>query len=284
LEAGAVSGATVDTFTAEWEAWREQRDRQLTEPRAILAITSINFLTEEPVAIDGIPGRWSTSADGPVVELADGDELFDDDRRLTGRVPLGPLAGNPPRWFQSGRIAVQAMHVAGWDLIRPHDPESPLRTGYAGTPAYAPDPRWLIEGRWLPYEAPRRTELGSVQTLLGGAVDAPGEVEFELDGRLHRLVATPAWGTPGHVALLFRDRTSGVTTYPAQRELLVRLPESGDEVELDFNRAYNKNCAYTDFAICPLPPAENELDVAVEAGEQIPYERPTLGAGTSIPS
>jgi uncharacterized protein (DUF1684 family) len=181
--------------------------------------------------------------------------------------------------LQSGSIAIQAMHVGGWDLVRPHDPDAPLRTGFAGTPAYAPDPRWLIEGRWLPYEAPRRTEIGSVQRRLGGAVDAPGEVKFELDGRLQRLVATPAWGVPGHVALLFRDRTSGVTTYPAQRELLVRLPESGDTVELDFNRAQNKNCAYTDFAICPLPPAGNELDIAIEAGEQTPYGRSGAWAG-----
>lgn len=78
---------------------------------------------------------------------------------------------------------------------------------------------------------------------------------------------------PGRVALLFRDRTSGVSTYAALRELLVELPADGDEVELDFNRAANRNCAYTDHAICPLPPAGNELDVAVEEGEGIPLER-----------
>ena len=42
---------------------------------------------------------------------------------------------------------------------------------------------------------------------------------------------------------------------------------------LDFNRAVNLPCAYTDLATCPLPPAENRLTVAIEAGEQIPYER-----------
>jgi hypothetical protein len=44
-------------------------------------------------------------------------------------------------------------------------------------------------------------------------------------------------------------------------------------VVLDFTRATNLPCAYTDFATCPLPPAENRLPVAVEAGEKIPYER-----------
>jgi uncharacterized protein (DUF1684 family) len=37
--------------------------------------------------------------------------------------------------------------------------------------------------------------------------------------------------------------------------------------------AVNLPCAYTDLATYPLPPAENRLPVAIEAGEQIPYER-----------
>jgi uncharacterized protein (DUF1684 family) len=44
-------------------------------------------------------------------------------------------------------------------------------------------------------------------------------------------------------------------------------------VVLDFNRAANLPCAYTDLATCPLPPPENRLPVAIEAGEKIPAER-----------
>ena len=39
---------------------------------------------------------------------------------------------------------------------------------------------------------------------------------------------------------------------------------------VDFNRAINMPCAYTDFATCPVPPAANTLPFAVEAGEQTP--------------
>ncbi|MGD0934270.1 MAG: DUF1684 domain-containing protein, partial [Streptosporangiaceae bacterium] len=53
-----------------------------------------------------------------------------------------------------------------------------------------------------------------------------------------------------------------------------RQPPAADgTVVLDFNRAVNLPCAYTDLATCPLPPAENQLPVAIEAGEKIPYER-----------
>jgi uncharacterized protein (DUF1684 family) len=40
------------------------------------------------------------------------------------------------------------------------------------------------------------------------------------------------------------------------------------KVILDFNRAYNPPCAFTDFATCPLPPPQNELNIAVRAGEK----------------
>ena len=64
----------------------------------------------------------------------------------------------------------------------------------------------------------------------------------------------------------------GVTTYAANRSLRVSAPDSYGTVVLDFNRATNLPCAYTEFATCPLPPAENRLPVAVEAGELIPRE------------
>ncbi len=52
-----------------------------------------------------------------------------------------------------------------------------------------------------------------------------------------------------------------------------RRPGAGGAVTLDFNRAVNLPCAYTEFATCPLPPPENRLPVAVEAGEMIPFDQ-----------
>jgi uncharacterized protein (DUF1684 family) len=52
-------------------------------------------------------------------------------------------------------------------------------------------------------------------------------------------------------------------------------------VTLDFNKAHNPPCAYTDFATCPLPPAINRLNVAIKAGE-LKYPRASsLGAHAS---
>jgi uncharacterized protein (DUF1684 family) len=47
------------------------------------------------------------------------------------------------------------------------------------------------------------------------------------------------------------------------------MPKDG-KVVLDFNRAVNPPCAFTIYATCPLPPRQNQLDVAILAGEKDP--------------
>src|SRR5712664_3068622 len=44
--------------------------------------------------------------------------------------------------------------------------------------------------------------------------------------------------------------------------------QSGDDYELDFNRAYNPYCAYSEDYTCPIPPVENRLPVKILAGEK----------------
>ena len=102
--------------------------------------------------------------------------------------------------------------------------------------------------------------------------EAPGEVIFELDGETHTLTAFNGHAE-GTLNLLFTDATSGKTTYAANRSLVVAAPDEGGSVVLDFNRAVNLPCAFTDRATCPLPPTENRLAVAIEAGEKTPFER-----------
>ena len=74
---------------------------------------------------------------------------------------------------------------------------------------------------------------------------------------------------PEGLFIVFTDQTAGDTTYPACRFLSTDAPDSNGHVMLDFNRATNPPCAYTDFATCPLPPPQNRLPVPVAAGEQM---------------
>jgi uncharacterized protein (DUF1684 family) len=75
--------------------------------------------------------------------------------------------------------------------------------------------------------------------------------------------------------LVFADATTGTTTYGAGRQLYAPPPSPDGSVVLDFNRTTNLPCAYTDFTTCPVPLPQNRMQVAIEAGEQIP-----LGTGS----
>ncbi len=70
--------------------------------------------------------------------------------------------------------------------------------------------------------------------------------------------------------LPFRDLTNGEATYGGGRYLDLKMQEvEAGEIFLDFNKCYNPWCCYSDGYNCPIPPAENHLDIAIEAGEKM---------------
>lgn len=263
----------TDVFTAEWEAWHAQKEATLTDPHGFLAVTALGWLTEEPAEVPGVPGRWSAGARGVVVTLADGEELSVDGAPVVGEHAFGELGLRESVLAHTGDAAVELAERGGRYVVRLRDPQSPLLRGHEGTPAFPADPRWRSVGRYVPFDAVRPTTVGGAFEGVEHVYDAPGRVEFTLDGQDLALTAFPGHGE-GRLMLLFSDATSGQSTY-AFRSLQVQ-PDADGSVVVDLNRAVNLPCAYTDLATCPLPPAENRLSVAVEAGEQTPTRR---GAG-----
>jgi uncharacterized protein (DUF1684 family) len=95
-----------------------------------------------------------------------------------------------------------------------------------------------------------------------------GTAEFELNGKPQKLTLLQKDGDK-QLFVPFTDPTNGEQTYGAGRYIDVPLPPAeANEVELDFNQAYNPYCAYNHEYSCPLPLAENRLTVPVTAGEQ----------------
>lgn len=67
----------------------------------------------------------------------------------------------------------------------------------------------------------------------------------------------------------FKDYTNGEETYGGGRYLDIEKSKFSTQiVEIDFNTAYNPWCAYADGYSCPIPPEENNLNIAVAAGEK----------------
>ncbi|MEV6539173.1 DUF1684 domain-containing protein [Streptomyces sp. NPDC051665] len=262
----------LQAFTQDWLEWYRGQEERLASPHGFLAITGLHWLNDRPQRFPDAPGAWWTDADGVAVALDDGEELVVDGTPVRGEHRFGVLperGGVNAVW---GDAVIEVAKRGGNDIVRPRHPDAPLRTDFAGTPAYAPDPRWVVQGRYTAFETPRLTTVGAAVEGLEHVYDAPGRVEFELDGQSLALTAFPGRG-PGRLLVLFTDATSGVTTYAANRALALAAPDADGAVVLDFNRATNLPCAYTDLATCPLPPAENRLHVSIEAGQKTPRER-----------
>ena len=272
--------ADPEVFVEEWRRWRQRREAALADPHGFLAVTGLHWLSAQPQRFPDVPGQWHAGADGIEVALAADERLTLDGRPVRARHAFGaiPERGGINVGFDGGILEVARR--GGHDIIRPRRPDNPLRLAYRGTPVYPPRRSWAIPGRFVAFDEPRSTTVGSAAEELRHVYDAPGQVEFAVDG-VPLTLTVFSGAAPGGLSVLFTDGTSGVTTYAANRFLVIDAPAGDGTVILDFNRATNLPCAYTDFATCPLPPAGNRLPVAVEAGEMIPYERldPARSAG-----
>ncbi|WP_031465777.1 DUF1684 domain-containing protein [Sciscionella sediminilitoris] len=259
-----MSTAT-ENFTEDWRAWHTARERELAAAHGWLSITRLEWLGTEPTRFPGLPGTWWYSGDTGHVraEPGDGLDLVGEQTYRLGATAPGELIG----W---GERRIELAHRGAAYNIRVHDPEAPVLRDFRGVPAYEPDPEWVIEAEFLPFDQPRPVTVGAVVEGLAHVYTSPGEVRFSYGGARHTLTAFN--GKHGGLSILFTDETSGVTTYPANRSLPAAPPREGTVI-LDFNRAVNLPCAFIDLATCPLPPQGNHLGFAVTAGEKIPHER-----------
>lgn len=150
--------------------------------------------------------------------------------------------------------------------LRVRDLRAPKFLDFKALDFYKPDEGYRIEATFEPYDEPLKMKiLTVVDTELELLV--PGVIKFELQGRQFELLPTLTTLEDDEYFINFKDQTSGSTTYGAGRFLYAPRPVDG-KIILDFNRAINPPCAYTDFATCPLPPGENWLSIAIEAGER----------------
>lgn len=176
---------------------------------------------------------------------------------------LKPDVETPDDRVRIGSVILQIVKRSDKIGVRMWDTEAKARREFKGLDWYLIDPKYRIEAKYVPYEKPREMAILNVigQEYM---VPNPGYVEFTVEGQQCRLEAQ---ASGDGLFFNFRDGTSGKTTYPPGRYLGADAPKDG-KVILDFNKATNPPCAYTNFATCPLPPKGNDLTAPIPAGEK----------------
>lgn len=282
----ADDGVNADpAFVAGNEAWRAQRRARLLEPDGWASLVGLHWLS--------LPAHYVGSSATSGIRLAKGPERLGLLQQHDGRVYLTPeqdagltVDGEPAgARFELWPEGADAPTVVGFDqgrgqlvliergtrkALRVRHADADTLTGLGPLDYWPADPSWRIAARFAAHP-PGQTI--PVLDILGHQAERPnpGVVEFERGGSSYRLEALQ--GEDGGLFLVFADRTSGHDSYAAGRYLETGAPGADGRVEIDFNRAYNPPCVFTDFATCPLPPADNRLDLAVAAGEKR-YMRP----------
>lgn len=152
------------------------------------------------------------------------------------------------------------------------DEQSPIKDeekkSFPGLNYFDPDPDWKIEARVKENEEKELIVLPTSDDKQK-PFKKWGYAVFEKEGKEYRLLLLEAaFGVEDEGLFLpFSDATSARETYGAGRYLDPEMPKN-KKITLDFNKAYNPYCAYSDEYSCPFPPEENILPLAVTAGEK----------------
>jgi uncharacterized protein (DUF1684 family) len=150
----------------------------------------------------------------------------------------------------------------------PLDPE--YIPAFKGLDYFRIDPAWKIDARLTLNENPDTIKMKTTTERLPLYL-VYGKAGFSVDGKEFYLTVyrnTGLMTKPGYEDYLFipfTDQTSGNGSYGGGRYIDARIT-GNDHILIDFNKAYNPYCVYNKKYSCPIPPAENFLDIKVTAG------------------
>lgn len=183
--------------------------------------------------------------------------------------------------FVAGTRATRAYEQEGQGVVIVFDENAAEFKGFSGLRYYEPDGAFVVPAHLTRPATPEQetlpTSIERTKTFY-----VIGTLDFELDGQKLQLRCY-SWDPKAKEAtVFFKDSTAGTETLPSGRYLEVSFDEN-DSTTLDFNRAYNPYCAYTDVYNCPLPPKLNQLSVAIRAGEKI-YPRVAVSDAHAAPA
>jgi uncharacterized protein (DUF1684 family) len=258
--------------------WRRKLEASLRAEESWLALAGLFWLREGVMTVGSDPASDLTlpagSAPGRVgtvgleggrvtLRISPGVEATVDGEQVGQVQMMSDRDGSPTRLRVGSVTMIIIRRGERWGM-RVWDRNRAARRSFPGRRWYPIAEAYRIEARFLAYDPPRMLAIPSV---VGDVEEtaSPGYVAFPLAGQESRLQASE--GDEHGLFFVFRDGTSGATTYPTGRFLATASPQDG-KVILDFNRAYNPPCAFTPFATCPLPPEGNTLPQAIEAGER----------------
>jgi uncharacterized protein (DUF1684 family) len=276
LGASSLLAATASTYLTDVAKWRADYESSLKKPDGWLSVSGLFWMRDGVNVVGSDPHSDVITPTGTprrvgILRFAGGKTTFEPQTGADARIndkpatrkELRPDIANHPDVLRIGAVSLTVIVRGPKTGIRLRDPNAEPRRNFTGNVWYPVDPAWRIKAKWVAYPEPKMMKI----TNILGMTDeepSPGYAEFTINGKTLRLEPVIEGND---LSILFKDATSGKTTYPPGRFLDPVLSKDG-EIVLDFNEAYNPPCAFTAYATCPLPPKQNVLTTGIEAGEK----------------
>ena len=257
---------TSANYLAELDAWKAKRLSNLKASNGWLNIIGRWWLEPGTASLGSAPSNDLVLSTGPtLLGTVTNDKTGVTFVPATGGSPVHvtPSKGHPPQFTVDG-LLIEITTLNGKNAIRIRDTNSAEPAKLKQIEYFSPRWEWRIVADWLPYTQPRHLTVGTTKDI-DTEVEATHRAVFTIDGQRYELIATH--GTPDSPQFVIKDLTSRDETYPASR-FVYGEDVSDKTIVLDFNKAINPPCAFTEHAVCPLPPPQNVLPIRIEAGEK----------------
>jgi uncharacterized protein (DUF1684 family) len=286
-EAAPVVDAGADAerraYEESIETWRAGRLERLQRPTGWLSLVGMHWIEEGPTRVGSNPKFTTRLAVGPselgtLILHKDGRLEFQpmpdagvliDGQPATGPVNLVSDADGTPTEvaFNKGDASFIVIKRSGKYALRVRDVLAPTRTQFTGIDIFPVNPEFRFKATFKPHPPGKTIDIVNILSMVEPMAN-PGTLTFEKDGNSYTLETIDEGD--GQLFVVFADGTSGHESYPAARFLYAEPAGADGTTILDFNKAYNPPCAFTQFSTCPTPPLSNRLPLRIEAGEKKP--------------
>lgn len=273
-----MANATT-TYQDDLVSWYNERKNILRSPEGWLRLAGLYWLEEGENRFGSDPSNDIVFPEGKApsfigtIWLENGrisTKILSDvavtvnEEPITDFVMLADRDEGGPTILHYGRLSWFVIRRGDQYAVRLRDLDSPYFQQFSGIETFAFDPDWRIEATFEPYEPPKEVDVPNVL----GHIEkrhSPGALVFMVAGQMQRLDVLNSLEWP---SVVFADATTAKETYGGGRFLIVGSINPDGPNYVDFNKAINPPCAFSPYATCPLPPAQNRLTVAIRAGEK----------------
>ncbi|MCK6583406.1 MAG: DUF1684 domain-containing protein [Anaerolineales bacterium] len=261
--------------------WRKERNENIRRENNWLALAGLYWLKlgrnhfgsdpgneiELPRRVPDKIGYFEYNGRSVSLRINIGQKIIVDDK-LTDFALLQPDITENPSFIKLEGIQMVVIQRGNRMGIRMWDNQTKKRASFPTRTWYDIDEAFRIPVVFTAYDKPK---MAYFPDLTGEKAEFPveGFVSFEFEGKQYKLDINKE--DDGTFFLRFRDPTSDDETYPTGRYLVADVEPDG-KMFLDFNKAYNPPCAFTDFATCVFAPEQNHMELKVKAGETYPRD------------